>query len=308
MRIVSLLPSGTELACALGLREQLVGVSHECDYPADVKGLPKLTSSILDSALSPAEIDKAVAAASLERRPIYAVDGTLLNSLKPDLILTQGVCAVCAVTPETIAEGLELVRLQDSCTAPVLSLSAVSTGGVFRDLVAIAQATGTEPQAEALITSLESRLAALGGLPAPLQFGGSAKVLMLEWPDPPWSGGHWVPEQVAAAGGIALFGGPGDNSRRLSWEEIQEADPDVIIASACGFGLEENLTHARKLLDHPVLGKLRAVQAGNFWAADSNSYFSRPAPRIVDGAELIRRILDGAEVDPTQALRVRAKG
>ena len=308
MRIVSLLPSGTELACALGLREQLVGVSHECDYPADAKGLPKLTSSILDSALTPAEIDKAVAAASLDRRPIYAVDGTLLNSLKPDLILTQGVCAVCAVTPETIAEGLELVRLQDSCTAPVLSLSAVSTGGVFRDLQAIAQATGTESQAEALITGLETRLAALGDLPAPLQFGDGAKVLMLEWPDPPWSGGHWVPEQVAAAGGIPLFGGPGDNSRRLSWEEIQEADPDVIIASACGFGLQENLTHARKLLDHPVLGQLRAVQAGNFWAADSNSYFSRPAPRIVDGAELIRGILDGQPADPTQAVRVLAKG
>jgi iron complex transport system substrate-binding protein len=109
---------------------------------------------------------------------------------------------------------------------------------------------------------------------------------------------------VAAAGGVPLFGGPGDNSRRLSWEEIQAADPDVIIASACGFGLEENLTHARKLLDHPVLGQLRAVQQGNFWAADSNSYFSRPAPRIVDGAELIRSILEGAEVDTAKARKV----
>lgn len=301
MRIVSLLPSGTELACALGLREHLVGVSHECDFPAGVCELPQLTSSILDHELSPAQIDAAVADASLERRPIYAVDGALLNSLKPDLILTQGVCAVCAVTPETIAQGLELVRLQDSCTAPVLSLSAVSTGGVFRDLQAIAEATGTQEQAETLITSLEARLDALAALPP-----SGKRVLMLEWPDPPWSGGHWVPEQVSAAGGEPLFGGPGDNSRRLSWEEIQAADPDVVIASACGFDLQTNLVHARKLLEHPVLGQLRAVRSGAFWAADSNSYFSRPAPRIVDGAELIRAILEGGEVDPRQAQRVQA--
>lgn len=299
MRIVSLLPSGTELACALGLRAHLVGVSHECDYPADVQGLPKLTSSILDHSLTPTQIDAAVAEASLERRPIYAVDGALLDSLKPDLILTQGVCAVCAVTPETIAEGLKLVRLEESCKAPVLSLSAVSTGGVFRDLMAIAQATGTEEQAESLIQSLERRLASLDARPK-----SGAKVLMLEWPDPPWSGGHWVPEQVAAAGGTALFGGPGNNSRRLSWDEIQKAEPDVIIASACGFNLEQNLVHARKLLDHPVLGQLNAVKAGQYWAADSNSYFSRPAPRIVDGAELIHAILSGDAVDPTQAQRV----
>ena len=131
---------------------------------------------------------------------------------------------------------------------------------------------------------------------------------MLEWPDPPWSGGHWVPEQVEAAGGENLFGGPGEDSQRVSWSAIAEADPDLLVAMACGFDLATNLQHAQALLERPEIAGLRAVAEGGFWVADSNSYFSRPAPRVVQGAELLNAIFRGAPVDPLQAMRLTRSG
>jgi len=298
MRIVSLLPSATEIACALGLRESLVGVSHECDFPRGVDALPQLTSSFLEEGLSPADIDAAVSRASLERRPVYAVAGELLCSLKPDLIITQGVCAVCAVTPETVQAGLELVRLEQVSSAPVLSLGATCYEGIKRDVRQLAEAAGRNEAAAALIEEMDRRWESLE--PGPTR----PRVMMLEWPDPPWTGGHWVPEQVEAAGGECLFGGPGENSQRVSWAAIAEADPDLMVAMACGFDLSTNLGHARALLDRPEIARLRAVTEGRFWAVDSNSYFSRPAPRVVEGAELLHAIFHGGPVDSAQALRV----
>ena len=299
MRIVSLLPSATEIAASLGLLEQVVGVSHECDHPASARELPVLTSSILDHGLSPSQIDEAVSAARLERRPLYAVDGALLTSLKPDLILTQGVCAVCAVTPQTVSSSLELVRLEASCTAPVLSLSGIDYAGIKEDIRSVAAACGVPERAEALIAEMDGRWKHISaGEQRP-------KVLMLEWPDPPWSGGHWVPEQVAAAGGIEPFSEPGSPSRRLTWAQIAEADPDIIIASACGFDLQTNLKHITDLIARrPEVAALRAVRSGQVWAADANAFFSRPAPRVVDGAELLSAILSGGSVDPTRAVKL----
>lgn len=299
MRIVSLLPSATEIAASLGLFEQLVGVSHECDFPTEARQLPVLTGSILDHNLSPAQIDKAVSAARLESRPIYTVDGELLASLKPDLILTQGVCAVCAVTPDTVQEGLAFARLEASCTAPVLSLSGMDRAGIEADIRAVAEACGVLERAEGLIASMEARWAAIPTLER------TPSVLMLEWPDPPWSAGHWVPEQVTAAGGRDPFGTPGAPSRRLTWAQIVEADPDIIVASACGFDLPTNRDHIASLIAaNPEVAALRAVRTGQVWAADANAFFSRPAPRVIDGAELLSAILRGGPVDPTRACQV----
>lgn len=287
MRIVSLLPSASEIVCSLGLRDSLVGVSHECDYPADLQGLPVLTSSILDHGLSSAEIDAAVQEASLERRPIYSVDGELLASLEPDLIVTQGVCAVCAVTEETVAESLRLLPLDSACSAPVLSLEARSYEGIKADVRRVAEAAGCAERAEELCAAMDERWSSR------VPDRGTPRVLMLEWSDPPWSAGHWVPEQLAAAGATDPFGQPGEDSRRLDWDAIRAADPDWVFSISCGFDLQANVAAARSLYGHPVASELRALREGRLWALDANSYFSRPAPRVVRGVELLRAVLSG---------------
>ena len=299
MRIASLLPSGTELVCALGLRDQLVGVSHECDYPADVTSLPRLTSSILDHGLTPAQIDAAVAASSLERRPLYSVDGALLSSLKPDLIVTQGVCAVCAVSEETVQQTLCLLPVTDVTKAPVLSLTGMAWQGIRADIQALGEATGTAERARALLDELDARWAAVAALPPPQQ---PPTVAMLEWPDPHWFGGHWVPEQVAVAGGVDPFGTPGEPSGRLSAEALAEADPDLLLGIACGFGVEDNARHLREVITRSP--ELRAVREGGVWALDANGLFSRPGPRVVDGAELLARLFRGQPVTADRAVQL----
>ena len=301
MRIVSLLPSGTELVAALGLTDNLVGVSHECDHPASVSGLPRLTSSILDHGLTPAEIDAAVRDASLEKRPLYAVDGALLAQLQPDLIVTQGVCAVCAVTEDTVGSSLALLPVELSCDAPVLSLEGVCWDGVRRDIMNLGRATQQQERATDLLASLDARWAALANAP-PLD--SPPRVAMLEWPDPPWYGGHWVPEQVAVAGGVDPFGVAGAPSGRLTFEQVRQADPDIILGIACGYGVEENRRHLVALLEDPPWAGLRAVQSGQVWALDANGLFSRPGPRVVDGAELLARLFRGHPVPAEQGVRL----
>jgi len=299
VRIVSLLPSATEIVCALGLGDSLVGVSHECDYPAGVSDLPVLTSSILESGLSAAEIDEAVQTASLERRPIYRVDGELLTSLQPDLIVTQGVCAVCAVTEETVAASLQLLPVDLACSAPVLSLEAKSYAGIQGDIRAVAEAVGQPERAGALCAEMDARW---GNSPADV-LGSTSRpsVLMLEWSDPPWGAGHWVPEQVRMAGGADIFGVAGADSRRLEWSAVLEADPDYVFVICCGWNLEQNVAAARALYDHPVASLLPALRQRRLWAFDANSVFSRPAPRVVRGVELLRAVLQGGDAEELQA-------
>ena len=299
MRIVSLLPSGTELVCALGGAEQLVGISHECDFPPEVSTRPRLTSSILDHGLTPAQIDTAVREASLEGRPLYAVDGPRLGALKPDLIVTQGVCAVCAVTETTIESSLRLVPVDEACTAPVVSLGATDWAGIRADTTRLAEAMGRPEASTALLEPLDERWQRLASaLPS-----SRPVVAMLEWPDPPWLGGHWVPEQVVVAGGRDPFGTPGAPSRRSTWDELRQADPDIIVGIACGFDLDQNHAHLQKACAGPLAG-MRAVSEGRVWAADANAMFSRPGPRVVQGAELLRAIFTGQPVSPAHARRL----
>lgn len=290
MRIVSLLPSATEIICALGLSKQLIAVSHACDYPPAVASLPRVTRSIIPKGLRPAEIDAAVSAALAAGRPLYQLDGALLAELAPELIVTQGLCEVCAVSEGTVAALPECVG-----SARVVSLSGTTVAGIWRDIARVAEAAGVS--AAPLLARLTRDWNKLAQTPAP-----RLKVAVLEWPDPPFIGGHWVPEMVAQVGAVDPLGTPGAPSRRVSWEELAAADPDCLVMAACGFGLADNLAFAEALCDHPQARRLRAVRLGALYAADANSYFSRPAPRLVAGAAQLQRALTGLPASGVLAL------
>ncbi|MEC8025206.1 MAG: cobalamin-binding protein [Myxococcota bacterium] len=287
MRIVSLLPSATEIVSALGLGDSIVGVSHECDYPESVSDRPRLTHSILQHGLDPKAVDAAVADASLNGVPIYAVDPEIMKNLAPDLIVTQGVCDVCAVSEPTVFDSLKLLPAAGS-EVQVLSLTGMTVEGIIRDITRVGEVTGRPEAARNLVQSMRARWSAVEALP-PLPT--PPRVLMLEWPDPAWTAGHWVPEVVTVAGGTDVFGVAGGLSERKSWEDVAASDPDVIVSVACGHGLEKNLEFARSLRTHRLMRKVTAVQEGRVYAADANSYFSRPAPRVVRGAELMAYVL-----------------
>lgn len=296
MRIVSLLPSATEIAGALGLGDQVVGISHECDFPTALTDRPRLTSSILEHGLTPAEIDDAVTRATFEGRPLYAVDGTLLTELKPDLILTQGVCAVCAVTEETVADSVSLLTPDQVCNAPVLSLQANDLAGILADVHAVAEAAGVPERARAVEEDMRRRL---GDWKTP----GARRVAVLEWPDPFWFAGHWVPEMVSAAGGRDVRGTAGAPSGRVTEDELVALDPEVIVVGSCGYGLDKNLAFAETLAQSAFVRRLPSLQA--LWAMDANSYLSRPAPRVARGVEVLRAVLgNGPPPPPHEARRV----
>jgi iron complex transport system substrate-binding protein len=289
MRIVSLLPSATELLCELGLRESLIAISHECDYPPDVQTLPRITSSILPETLDAAGIDREVSKAVRANKPLYQINGDLLKELKPDLIVTQGVCDVCAVNTETVEQTLKL--LPDVVDVPTLVLSGKTFDGILRDMQLIAQVTGTEAAASertGIYRELWRNLAASKPRTSP-------RVLMLEWPEPPFYGGHWVPEMVEVAGGVNVLGEVGFDSKRTNWQAIGFADPDIICVMCCGFGLEDNIQFAKNLYKLTEVRHLRAIRNNKVWAFDANSYFSRPTPRIIRGVELLQSVFAGEQ-------------
>lgn len=293
VRIVSLLPSATEIVAALGLRDALVGRSHECDHPAWVASVPAVTSTRLATdPLDSAGIDRAVCEATAGEG-LYRLDEGLLAKARPELILTQGLCAVCAVEVgevERIAAGLP--------TRPrVLSLDPDTLDDVLECVIVVGRATGTEARARRLRAALLERLAALAervaGRPRP-------RVAFLEWLDPPYAGGHWVPEQVRHAGGMDIMGQEGRPSRRVSHAEIVAADPEVIVLGPCGWDAQQALAAAER---EGVLRRYRATRAvreGRVVAVDAASHFSRPGPRLVDGCEALAALLH-PDVEPPPA-------
>ena len=289
MKIVSLLPSASEILGALGLAEQVVAVSHECDYPAEMTTKPRITSSILEHDLEPTQIDAAVNEAVSQGRALYQIDGDLLARLQPDLIVTQGICDVCAVGVGTIEAALKFLP---DCLPPgaqTVTLSGTTFEGILRDIQQVARAAGVTARGDALVAELRGRWQQLGAAPRTA----APRVMVLEWSDPPFSAGHWVPEMVAVAGGVEVLGGAGEPSRRVSWSEVSEADPDVLIMAACGYGLAENTDFAQDLYTHPDASRLRAIRAGQVYVVDANAYFSRPGPRVVRGAELLEQLFRG---------------
>jgi iron complex transport system substrate-binding protein len=284
VRVASLLPSATEMVHFAGAGENLVGVTHECDYPSGVQNLPKLTNSKIDNSMTSAEIDAAIGRHLTDTGSIYALDVDLLAELSPDLILTQGLCDVCAVSMNLVEEAASTLQRKPE----ILSLNPASLDDVLEDAARIGEALGRGKETSEKIAALRERLArveaAVAGLPRP-------RVGCIEWLDPPFSAGHWVPEMVRLAGGVELFSGPGEPSRRLTWQDVFEAAPEVLVLMPCGFGVERTIHEARGLPEAPGWDELPAVKNGRVWAVDANSYFSRPAPRLVEGAEILARIL-----------------
>ena len=275
MRIVSLLPSATELLGVLGLEDSLVAISHECDTPASVLHLPHATRSRIPEGLSQSEINALVAQSIQDEEPLYAVDAGLIRDLAPDLVVTQGLCDVCAVTPDTIEASLRGIACTLPASTRVLSLNGMSVDGIFADLQALASATNTQQAASTAIADSRAQLASIATAAAP------RRVLLLEWVDPAYSPGHWVPEQVEAAGCISVIGAPGDHSRALPWSEIEAASPEAIGVICCGYGLDENVSFAQMIAEKP---EVQRWLDGPIVAFDANRFFSRPTLAIVEGA------------------------
>lgn len=274
-RVVSLLPAGTEIVAALGSQTSLVGISHECDYPASVTHLPRVTWTAVDPDGPSSHIDRAVRALRAEGKSVISVDAGLLRSLAPDLILAQGLCEVCAV-----ADG-EVQRLADTLerVPQVLSLSATSVAGIMEDIRAVSRALDLAPEGDELVAGLSYRLKHL----ARSAHGPRPRVVCVEWLEPIYLAGHWVPELVAAAGGIDIGAEPGSHSVTITPPQYRALEPDLVIVMLCGFGVER-ARRELELAPLPDLGVPRVV-------IDGNAYTSRPGPRIVDGAVVIRDAL-----------------
>jgi iron complex transport system substrate-binding protein len=275
VRIVSLLPSATEIVCSLGLANDLVGVTHECDYPPEVRTKAALTRSRLpDDARTPADVDRFVSASVDGGELIYELDVDQIRALDPDLILSQDLCRVCAVPSGHVTDALAVL----GCSAAVLSLDAHTLDGVIETIVHVGEATGARATAIRMVMTLRARVDAVRraaeSLPRP-------RTLALEWSDPPFSGGHWVPEMIGIAGGSPLLSEPGMPSRRLSWEEIGAARPELVVFTPCGYALDRAADEGRAVIARPELRAARVV------AVDANAVFSRPGPRLVDGLEAL---------------------
>jgi len=282
IRVVSLVPAATEIVAALGGSNLLVGISHECDYPATVQHLPRLTSSSIDPGTNSKAIDAEVRVLRDAGRPVIAVDGAMIRRLAPDLILTQDLCEVCAVS-----DG-EVHRLSSAMpTSPqVLSLTARNLEGIWSDICNVARVLDLRDRAEELISQLEARLELLRkNRPAT-----NPRVLCLEWLDPPYLAGHWVPDLVAAAGGHDVGARSGSHSSRRSWAELTTLRPDCLLVMLCGFGVDRARVELENLESADALELFRRIPT---WIVDANSYTSRAGPRVVEGAEQIWSVFAG---------------
>lgn len=291
MRIVSLLPSATEIVCALGLEESLVGVTHECDYPASVRGLPVVTRSLLEQGeLSSEEIDHRVSRQLRDGLSLYELDRELLAELRPDIILTQELCAVCAVSHGAVQSAVRDVSAHHGAAPLVLSLEPRSLRDVLASIASVGAAAGLERRAAGVVAALTARVERVRERAA--RAASRPRVAFLEWLDPAYGPGHWVPELIQTAGGRAAFGKAGAPSRRVPWDDVIAFAPEVIVLAPCGFGLDRSLAEAQEVLPRRTGWRaLPAVRRGRVYLADGSAYFSRPGPRIVESLELLAEIV-----------------
>jgi iron complex transport system substrate-binding protein len=297
MRIVSLVPSATELLFALGLGDGVVGVTHECDYPAQARDLPRVTRDVLPAGLSAAEIDAAVKERTLAGESIYELDAEALHELAPDLIVTQALCTVCAVSYDDVREVAEEIDTQPM----VISLDPHTIGEVLGDARTLAEATDTKDAAVDLVREASARVDRIRVLTR--KASRRPRVVALEWLDPPFAAGHWTPQLIEYAGGEDMLGFAGENSQECSWEDVAAAQPDIVLVMPCGYDAEIAHREAEMHRD-----QLAALGAGEVVALDASAYFSRPGPRIIDGLELLAHILHPELVpeagSPARALTV----
>jgi len=284
MRIVSLLPSATEIVCTLGLTDSLVGISHDCDYPPEISGKAVLSEAIVTSDLPSGVIDATIRGHVHKGKSVYHLDERQLTSLKPDLILTQELCAVCAPSYTLVRQA---ARLLDAQTR-LVSLEPENLGGILDNILLVGDLTGRAAEAAALVDQLRGRIErvrqAVTGRPRP-------RVVCIEWLDPLFVAGHWVPEMVALAGGVDVLGRVGEPSFVVPWQAIIEAEPDVIVVMPCGFTVPRTRQEVHLLTARRGWSDVRAVHAGQVYLTDASAYFNRPGPRIVTGVEILARIL-----------------
>ena len=309
MRIVSLLASATEMVYELGCLDQLVGRSHECDFPPQVRSLPVVSRVQIDTVGSSAQIDEQIKQlaqasqgssasenAALKALSIYAIDVEKLQALQPDIIFTQTQCEVCAVSERDVMQAVQqLIGLQPR----IISLSPYQLSDVWHDVLRVGQALGNSRQAEQLVDGYKKRLDEVYNVTS--SFRPRPRVAVLEWLDPLMGAGNWTPELVAFAGGDNIFGEIGMHSPWLSWEELSQADPDILVLSPCGFTIERTMMDLPLLQEHPLWKSLQAAQAGRVYAIDGNQYLNRSGPRLVESTELLARVIwgekFGTEVD-----------
>ena len=281
MRIVSLVPAATEIACAIGAGRDLVAVTHDCDFPPAVRALPRVTRSTIAASSTSREIDDAVRAAAARGDSTFHVDAQALADARPDVMLGQTLCEVCAVTVAQVPAVLDP-------PPAIVPLDGETIDGIMADVVRVGDAIGRASEAARLVTSLGDRIERVRDRVSALA---RPTVVSLEWLDPLFSAGHWVPEQVAAAGGRELIGREQARSAVVSFDDVVTADPDYLFILPCGFDAARAVRESRGLLADERWSRLRAVRDGHVYALDGNAYFSRPGPRVVDGIELLASLL-----------------
>ena len=283
MRIVSLLPSATELVCGLGLRQQLVGVSHECDYPNSVIGLPVLTSSRIPEGLDSGSIDHLVTEQLKSDQALYDLNIDVLTSLRPDLIVTQALCDVCAVSGNDVARAAgslpknpEVINLVPNCLTDVLDTVEL-----------LAEAADCVKQGQIYLRELRYRISQVNAKSSVINRSDKPRVALLDWLDPIFDGGHWSPEIIELAGGIACFGNKKEPSQRRSWNDLIQARPDIIFIALCGFNVERSMQDVEDFFSSQEFSVLRDQVGSKIFLVDGNAYFSRPGPRLVDALEIM---------------------
>ncbi len=293
-RIASLLPSTTEIACALGFREELVGRSHECDFPQDVSALPPLTEPKLDAEAPSRVIDDRVKALVSDGLSVYRVDAERLRELAPDVVLTQDQCEVCAAS---LADVEKALAEWTGGRPRVVSLNPQTLGDVWGDVVRVAEALGEPARGRELAERLASDVTGIAE--RSMRIRERPTVACVEWIDPLMAAGNWVPELVTLAGGTNLFGETGQHSPWLEWETLRVADPDVVVVMPCGFDLPRTRAELGPLVAQPGFRDLSAVKRGRVYVTDGNQYFNRPGPRLVDSLEILAQILHPEEFPPS---------
>jgi iron complex transport system substrate-binding protein len=290
MRVVSLIASATEIVCALGHQGSLVGRSHECDFPPEIASLPMVTRPKFNVHASSLEIDRSVKGLVRDGLSVYDIDEEALEALQPDVIVTQSQCEVCAVSLRDVERAV-CTWLQ-RCPA-LVSLKPDCLDDVWRDIEQVGSALGCAPEAGQLVSRLRERMASITAR-APKS---RAAVACIEWVDPLMAAGNWIPELVTLAGGQDLVGKPGQNAPWLKWEDLRQADPEVLVLMPCGYGLERTLAELPLLQRLPGWEGLRAVKSGRVVATDGNQYFNRPGPRLVESLEALAEILHPSVFD-----------
>ena len=285
MRIASLLPSSTEIVCALGMGEYLVGRSHECDYPVSVTTLPVLTAPKFNPDGRSYEVNQRVKAILQEAVSVYKIDADLLRQIGPDIIVTQAQCEVCAVSLDEVERvACEWLNVP----AEIVALEPNALADVFADIQRVAVALGLPERGEQVVARMREHMTAIAWRAEVLE---PVRVATIEWIDPLMSGGNWMPELVEMAGGLNLFGEAGHHSPWLAWDELREADPDVLIVLPCGYDMPTTQRELPALTQKPGWGDLRAVRGGRVYLTDGNQYFNRPGPRLAESLEILAEML-----------------